>query len=241
MTGTPAGGTQLTFDVKVGTVQEKKLPEVTDEWAAESSEFSTVAELRDDIADRMRKVKVVQAQMSLRDAALGSLADLVDDAEVPDVLVDAEVNERLHDLSHRLDAQKISIEQFLSATGQSGDELVASLRGDAHRAVKVDLGLRGVAAAEEMVITDQELDDELGRMEEQYGTTTDSIREQLDQAGRTGEVKAALLKNKAATWLVENVAIVDEDGTAVDRTLLESNMADEADAADEDADTKEEK
>ena len=92
-----------------------------------------------------------------------------------------------------------------------------------------------------MVITDQELDDELGRMAEQYGTTTDSIREQLDQAGRTGEVKAALLKNKAATWLVENVAIVDEDGTAVDRTLLESNMADEADAADEDADTKEEK
>jgi trigger factor len=241
VTGTPAGGTQLTFDVKVGTVQEKKLPEVTDEWAAESSEFSTVAELRDDIADRMRKVKVVQAQMSLRDAALGSLADLVDDAEVPDVLVDAEVNERLHDLSHRLDAQKISIEQFLSATGQSGDELVASLRGDAHRAVKVDLGLRGVAAAEEMVITDQELDDELGRMAEQYGTTTDSIRGQLDQAGRTGEVKAALLKNKAATWLVENVAIVDEDGTAVDRTLLESNMADEADAADEDADTKEEK
>ena len=227
VSGTPAGGSPLTFAVTVGTVKEKKLPEVTDAWAAESSEFDTVAELRADIEDRMRKVKIVQAQMSLRDAALSSLADLVDDAEVPDVLVDAEVNERLHDLSHRLEAQKISIDQFLAATGQSGDALVESLRGDAHRAVKVDLGLRAIAAAEELEVSDEELEEELGRMAEQYGTTTESIREQLDNAGRTGEVKAAQLKGKAASWLVENVAIVDEEGNPVDRAVLEANVADE--------------
>ena len=235
VSGTPAGGSPLTFAVTVGTVKEKKLPEVTDAWAAESSEFDTVAELRADIEDRMRKVKIVQAQMSLRDAALSSLADLVDDAEVPDVLVDAEVNERLHDLSHRLEAQKISIDQFLAATGQSGDALVESLRGDAHRAVKVDLGLRAIAAAEELEVSDEELEEELGRMAEQYGTTTESIREQLDNAGRTGEVKAAQLKGKAASWLVENVAIVDEEGNPVDRAVLEANVADEgSDVAEDD-------
>ena len=211
-------------------VQEKPLPEATDEWAAEASEFATLAELRADLSDRISRIKVVQAQMALREAALSSLVDLVDDAEVPDALIDAEVNERIHDLSHRLEAQKLSIEQFLSATGQTGDELVEALRVDAQRAVKVDLGLRAVALAEAMEVSDAELEEEFAKMAEQYGTTPESIREQLDQAGRTPEVKAAQLKSKAAAWLVENVTVVDEDGAAVDRSLLETNMAEDEEA-----------
>ena len=64
-------------------------------------------------------------------------------------------------------------------------------------------------------------------MAEQYGQTPTAIREQLDQAGRTIEVKHALGKSAAATWLVDNIAIVDEQGTAIDRSLLTTNVADE--------------
>ena len=229
-TGAPEGSDSITFSVTVTKVQEKQLPEATDEWAAEASEFATLAELRADLSDRISRIKVVQAQMALREAALSSLVDLVDDAEVPDALIDAEVNERIHDLSHRLEAQKLSIEQFLSATGQTGDELVEALRVDAQRAVKVDLGLRAVALAEAMEVSDAELEEEFAKMAEQYGTTPESIREQLDQAGRTPEVKAAQLKSKAAAGLVENVTVVDEDGAAVDRSLLETNMAEDEEA-----------
>lgn len=230
VTGTPEGSDPITFTVSVTKVQEKQLPEPTDEWAAEASEFATLAELRADLSDRISRIKIVQAQMALREATLSSLIELVDDAEVPDALIDAEVNERIHDLSHRLEAQKLTIDGFLAATGQTGDELVESLRVDAQRAVKVDLGLRAVALAEAMEISDAELEEEFAKMAEQYGTTAASIREQLDRAGRTPEVKAAQLKSKAAAWLVDNVTVVDEEGLAVDRSLLESNMADDEEA-----------
>jgi trigger factor len=228
VTGSPSGGSPIKFAVKVVAVREKKLPEVTDDWAAEASEFTTVEELRNDLAERMGRVKVVQAQMALREAALGALADLIDDDEVPEVLVDAEVNERLHDLGHRLESQKISIEQFLSITGQSGEDLVAGLRGDAHRAVKVDLGLRALVLAEGLEVTDAELDDEISTMADQVGTTADELRDQLNRAGRTGALRAERAKSKAATWLIEHVEVVDEEGQPVDRSLLESNLADEA-------------
>ena len=232
--GTPSGGTPITFAVRVVAVREKQLPEVTDDWAAEASEFTTVEELRNDLAERMANVKVVQAQMALREASLGALAELVADDEVPEGLVDAEVNERLHDLGHRLEGQNISVEQFLSVTGQSGDDLVAGMRTDAFRAVKVDLGLRAVAQAEGIEITDEELDGEIATMAEQMSTTPEELRSQLDKAGRTGSLRAERVKAKAATWLLENVEVVDEDGEAVDRTLLESNVADEL--ADDDHD-----
>jgi len=234
--GTPSGGTPITFAVRVVAVREKQLPEVTDDWAAEASEFTTVEELRNDLAERMANVKVVQAQMALREASLGALAELVADEEVPEGLVDAEVNERLHDLGHRLEGQNISVEQFLSVTGQSGDDLIAGMRTDAFRAVKVDLGLRAVAQAEGIEITDEELDGEIATMAEQMSTTPEELRSQLDKAGRTGSLRAERVKAKAATWLLENVEVVDEDGEAVDRSLLESNVADELGDEDHDHD-----
>jgi trigger factor len=225
--GAPSGGSPITFSVKVVAVREKQLPEVTDEWAAEASEFTTVEELKNDLAERIGKVKIVQAQMALREAALGALADLVDDAEIPEALVDAEVNERLHDLGHRLEAQKISVEQFLAVTGQTGDDLIAGLRADAFRAVKIDLGLRAVALAEGIEISDADLEAEIATMAEQVGSTAEDLRDQLDKAGRTGSLRAERAKAKAATWVVENIEVVDEEGQPVDRELLEANMAED--------------
>jgi trigger factor len=227
--GTPSGGTPITFAVKVVAVREKRLPEVTDEWAAEASEFTTVEELKNDLSERIGQVKLVQAQMALREASLAALAELVDESEVPESLIDAEVNERLHDLSHRLEAQKISVDQFLAVTGQSGDDLIAGLRSDAQRAVKVDLALRALALAEGIELSDEELADELVTMAEQVGTTPTELRDQLDRAGRTGSLRAERVKAKAATWLLEHIDVVDEEGQAVDRSLLDANLADDHD------------
>ena len=140
----------ISFRVLVKDVKVKKLPEPTDEWAAESSEFATVAELRADISDRMARVKLVQSQMALREKTIEAVADLVDDGDVPEVLVDAEVNERLHDLQHRLEAQKLGLGEYLQATGRTPDDLLAAVRTDAQRAVKADLALRALAEAEEL-------------------------------------------------------------------------------------------
>ena len=218
---TPNDGDEVvSFRVLVKEVKVKKLPEVTDEWAAESSEFATVAELRADIADRIGRVKLMQSQMALREKTVEALADLVADDEVPEVLVDAEVNERLHDLQHRLEAQKLGLAEYFQATGTSPDELLAAVRVDAQRAVKADLALRALAEAEELTLSDEELDAEIATMAERMDTTPAELRRQLDTAGRTGAVRSELRKGKALEWLLDHVELFDEEGNPMSRDDL---------------------
>jgi trigger factor len=210
----------LAFRVLVKEVKVKKLPETTDEWAAESSEFATVDELRADIEDRIGRVKLMQSQMALRQNAIEALSALVSDDDVPEVLVDDEVNERLHDLQHRLEAQKLSLAEYFQATGTSPDDLLSTVRVDAQGAVKADLALRALVEAEELTLSEDELDAEIGTMAERMGTTATELRRQLDTAGRTGAVRSELRKGKALEWLLDHVELFDEDGNPMSRDDL---------------------
>jgi trigger factor len=221
----PDGAADVAFRVLVKDVKEKKLPDLTDEWAAESSELETVDALRDDLRSRIRRVKVVQAQMALRESAIAALAGLVDDDEVPDVLVDEEVGERVQDLSHRLGEQRLSIEQFLQATGRTGDDLVAEVREEARRSVKADLALRALAEAEALDVTDDEFDVELEAMATRMEVTPARVKEQLAKTGRTAAVRSEQRKAKALTWLIDHIDVVDEDGIPIDRADLDVEPA----------------
>jgi trigger factor len=227
----PAPGNEdeiISFRVLVKDVKVKKLPEPTDEWAAESSEFATVAELRADIAERMARVKLVQSQMALREKTVEAVAGLVDDADVPEVLVDAEVNERLHDLQHRLEAQKLGLGEYLQATGRTPDDLLAAVRVDAQRAVKADLALRALAEAEELSVDDEELEAEIATMSQRMETSPAELRRQLDTAGRTGAVRSELRKGKALQWLLDHVELFDEEGNPMSRDDLKIDAAKES-------------
>ena len=217
----------VSFRVLVKEVKVKKLPAVTDEWAAESSEFSTVDELRADITDRIRRIKLMQAQMALRQKSIEALSELVPDEEVPEVLVDAEVNERLHDLQHRLEAQKVGLTEYFQATGSSPDELLGAFRSEAQGAVKADLALRALVEAEQLTLSDEELDAEIATMAERMGTRPEDLRNQLDTAGRTGAVRSELRKSKALEWLLDHVDLVDEEGNPVSRDDLKADAAEE--------------
>jgi trigger factor len=217
----------VAFRVLVKEVKVKRLPEPTDEWAAESSEFSTLAALRADIEDRVRRVKLMQNQMALRQNSLEALSALVPDDEIPEVLVDAEVNERLHDLQHRLEAQKLGLTEYFQATGTSPDDLLATVRTDAHGAVKADLALRALVEAEELPLTEDELSAEISTMADRMGTTAADLRRQLDTAGRTGAVRSELRKGKALEWLLDHVDLVDEEGNPMSREELKMDASEE--------------
>jgi trigger factor len=221
---------RVAFRVLVKEVKVKRLPEVTDEWASESSEFDTVSELRADIEKRIGQVKLIQSQMALRQKSIEALSGLVAQDAVPEVLVDAEVNERLHDLQHRLEAQKMGLAEYFQATGTSPDELLAAVRVDAEAAVKADLALRALVEAEEVTLSDEELDAEIGRMAERFGTTPEDLRRQLDTGGRTGAVRSELRKSKALEWLLDHVALFDEEGNPMSRDDLRVDASDDEEA-----------
>ncbi|MGH9066062.1 MAG: trigger factor [Acidimicrobiales bacterium] len=213
------GEEEISFQVLVKEVKEKVLPEVTDEWVSEASEHETVEALRAELADRARAVRRVQARMLLQERSLEALVALVD-IEPPDVLVNAEIERRAHDLGHRLDSQGATLEQYLAATGQAQDDLVAELRSSSITAVKADLALRALAEAEEISATDGDVDAEVARLAEQTGQSASRIRRQLEANEQIPAVRADARKGKALTWLEDHVELVDEAGKPLDRAEL---------------------
>ncbi len=216
----------VALKVLVKDVKEKVLPEVTDEWASESSEFDTVAELRADIEKRLRLVKRVQASMALRNGALEALVELVD-SDPPAALVDSEVERRVHDLQHRLEGQRATLDQYLEATGQSAEQLLESLREGAVTAVKADLALRAVADAEHFDPTDADIDAEIRRLAESYQMKLGELRKNLERADQMPAVRSDWKKSKALDWLVDHVEVVDPSGQPIDRAFLESEPDDQ--------------
>ena len=205
----PDGPVQLKVLVK--DVKEKLLPELTDEWAEEASEFDTVDELRADIRKRIQLVKRVQASMALRSGTLEALVQLVD-ADPPAPLVDAEVQRRLHDLEHRLEAQRATLDQYLEATGQTPEQVVSGMQEGAAEAVKADLALRAVAEAEHFEPTDVDMDAEIDRLAESFKVKPAELRRNLDRTDQMPAVRSDWKKTKALEWLVEHVEVVDTDG-----------------------------
>ena len=157
--------------------------------------------------------------MALRSRAVEALVELVQD-DPPESLIDAEVRERLHDLGHRLEQRHISLEQFLQASGRDRAGLLAELQAEAAGAVRADLALRALAEAEDLDVSDEDLDAVVADMAEQAGTTGADLKRRLDRAGRLPAVRSDQRKAKALEWLLEHVELVDEEGKPVDRDEL---------------------
>lgn len=217
----------ISFRVLVKDVQEQVLPEATDEWAAEASEFETLEALRGDLRERVANVKRVQTQLALREGVVDALVQLVED-EAPEPLVDAEVQRRIEDLVHRLSHQGATIEQYLAMTGTSAEDLLAQFREQAVAAVKADLALRAVIEAEDLRAEDDEVEAELERVAARMERPVEEIRSQLERGGQLPAVRSDLTKGKALEWLAERAEVVDPDGTAIDRSLLEAPTSEES-------------
>ena len=233
VTANAGDGQNIVYTMQLKQVKERILPELTDEWVEENTDWPTVEEMRDAVLTQMGKMKVVEAQMSQRDATLVALGELVADDLVPEVLVDAEANDRMHDLGHRLAQQKMDLQQFLQATGQTPDQLLSAVRADAHRAVKIDLALRALVSAEGLEPSDEEVEAELLKTAEAMSVAPETLRDNLYQTGRVVSFRAEVAKMKATNWLNDNVVFVDHLGLVIDKSLLTQDQSVEDDDADE--------
>jgi trigger factor len=219
---------ELAFRVVVKEVKEKVLPELDDAFAEEASEFATMAELRDDVVRRATAVRRGRAQMAMREKAGEALAELVTD-EIPEPLVASEMQERIQDLSMRLQAQGLNLDTWLAMQGRGPEDFVAELRETALTAAKVDLALRALAEQEAIEVTDEDLEGEWADVAARVGLDVDEVREQFERAEQVQAVRSDVRKRKAFEWLLEQVVVVDEDGNPVDRAALVIEPEDDSD------------
>ena len=219
----------LHFEVTVTEVKAKVLPELNDEFAAQASEFETMAAWRDDLVTRMTEVRKAQSQMMVREKIGEALAELVTD-ELPEPLIAAEMNERLQDMAMRLQAQGLSLEQWLQFSGTDTEQFLDDLKTTADRSARVDLALRAIALSESIEVLEEDLDIEFEAVAARVQQDSDVVRTQLTEAGHLPALKTDISKRKALDWLTESVRISDEAGNSI-------VFADLAVADDEDGDT----
>jgi trigger factor len=208
------------FRLSVQQVQERELPELTDECVADATEFDSVEQFRDDTRRRLATSRESMTRQAVRAGVGSELAKLVD-LEVPDAMVDGEFRMRLQNMTQQLGASGIGLEDYLRATGRDPQEFAAELREACVEGVKVDLALRAVAEAEALHATDEELDEEVAGMIGGGAISIEEAIEQLRDAGQFSAVRSGIANRKALEWLVAHTEFVDPDGNPIPESFLE--------------------
>jgi trigger factor len=229
-TTTPKGTAEpADFTVTVTAVQVLELPEPTDEWVSENTgEFDTVAEWRAAINDRLAQRKLGGVRQQVMGQLTEALVALVD-VDAPESMVQAEMQQQLQNLFRQLQMQGIDPQAWFSATGQSPQQMLEGTRPQAEQAVKADLALRAVAAAEDLEVTDGDIEMEYARMAMQFGQKAKEVRRIYEQNDAVPELIAQIRKSKAMDWLLHHVEMVDHEGTPIDRDVVLGHTHDDHD------------
>jgi len=187
-------GRQATFAVTVKEVREKELPELDDGFAAEASEFETLAELRDEIRDRIAAALQHRVEAEFREAAVDAAAAAAQ-VELPKELVHARAHEMWERLERSLTSRGIDPQTYLQMQGKSREELVTDLEADAEQALRREATLVAVADAEGIEVSEQEMLEALGAGEgdEEPG----KLLERLRSTGRDALLQEDLRLRKA--------------------------------------------
>jgi trigger factor len=225
-----SAGEEVKLRVLVKGVRAKKLPEVTDEWVGDVSEFESVTELEEALTENLSAMKVMSARGMFQDELIEHLTEeLV--VELPEALVQAEMEASVHNLYHSLESQGIDLANYFRITGQSEEEFSDQLRDRADRALKTRVLLEGVAAAEGIEVADDELAEAVDSLAGSAGRPVDEVRSALQSSGQDQALAGDILRRKALDLLISRARPVDADGNEVD--LTPPTLEDEEESSEE--------
>lgn len=205
-------GKEVTFQVLVKEVREKKLPALDDEFAKTSSEFETLDDLRADLAQRIEKVKAIQADAEVRNRILEQVLDDVE-VEAPESLVQSEMAYRLQRLEEQLRAAGMTLDQYLKAQNLTEEQIEGDLRSQADRNVRAQLILEEIGRREGFQVSEDELREEVRYHAETLRTDPAQLAKELGERGRLMALAGDIIRRKALNLLVERAEVKDEDST----------------------------
>ena len=192
-------GKAVVFHVKVNEVKEPKAPEVDDEFAKDVSEFETLADFRKDLETKLTERRTQQAQSDFENQVMEQLVANME-CEIPDGMVEVQVDRLMDDYAMRLQAQGISMEDYHKMMGTNAEMIRASARPTALKQVQMELALTAVAKAENLEVSDEEYEEEVKRLAEQYNIPA----EQVKAAVPAEDLKHDLVMRKASKLVLDS-------------------------------------
>jgi len=194
-------GKPAVFKVKVHEVKGLQLPELDDDFAVDvDDEVETLAELKEKIKNRLKADKEHEAKHAVENAVLEKAAANAE-MDIPVEMIERETDRMVEEFEQRLRAQGLNLELYTQLTGQDQDSLKEQMKDDAVKRVRVTLTLEAIVKAENIEVTEEEVEAELQKMSELYNMTVDQIKQAL---GNTDSIKEDLKMNKAVQFLVDH-------------------------------------
>ncbi len=207
-------GKEAVFKVKVHEVKETELPELDDEFAKDVSEFETLEDLKKDIKKKLSETREKMANDAFEAAVMNVIVSKMK-VEVPDVMIEAQLDNICNDFAQRLQMQGITLDKYLEMMQSNMDDFRANFRDQALEQVKSRLALEAIAKAEKIEPTDEDVEAEYTKLAEQYNMPVDRVRSFLPVEA----MKSDLYTIKTLAFLRENaVAKAPEKKTAAKKT-----------------------
>ena len=215
-------GKPAVFKCTVKEIKEKQLPDLDDEFASEVSDFDTMAEYREDVQKKLTSKKEEEAKIAKEEAVLDAV---IADAkmEIPDAMLETQQRQLLENFAQRIQAQGITLEQYMQFTGLTAQTMMEQLKPEALKRIQSRLVLEAVAAAEKMEATEEDFEAEIKSIAESYQMEADKVRELLGEQGAK-QVKEDICVRKAADFIVDNAK---EAKAAAKKTTKKEKAAEE--------------
>lgn len=194
-------GADVVFKVKVNDVKTKVLPEIDDDFAKDVSipNVETAEDLKKTVRERLESSKKNDAETKADNALMDQMLENMT-VDLPDVLVDEEVQNQLNNLASQIQQYGMNMQQYLKMTGTSVDDLKKQYHDNAERTVKVRLALEEIAKQEKLEASDEEIAKQYADIASQYGMDVEKVKQLVSKDLLTKDV----LNQKAYDFVKEN-------------------------------------
>lgn len=200
-------GKNVEFDISVEAIRERHVPELNDEFAKSLGEFETLADLREEIKNRLTKSREESAESEVEEKIVN---EIVARSKVcyPEVLVEHEMHHDIEDLMERLERQGLTIDQYLERTGRSRDDLLAEYREAAERRLRTGLVLGEIIEKEGIEVSDEEVQAEVDRMIAESKASAEAVEQYIEATGGRKRIRNSLLTRKVLDYL-KSVSVIN--------------------------------
>ena len=199
-------GKPVVFKVTIKEIKVKELPELNDEFASEVSEFETLDEYKADVQVKLAETKEKQAATDNENNVVEKVVANAS-MDIPEAMIDQQARNMVEDYARRMQAQGLTMEQYMQFTGMTAEKLMEQMRPSAEKKIRTRLVLEAVVAAENIVADDADVEEEMKKMAEAYKMEVEKIKEIMGDAG-VAQMKEDLAVQKAVDFLVAEAKLV---------------------------------